>query len=129
VLFLDNIEYHIEEATHKLAAARLLFREDFYKDSVSRAYYSMYHAAKALLLTKDISPKTHRGVIQEFGLEFVKKDLIEKYYSKALAKGKDVREIADYDVIVEISKEEAESIIEDAKRFLERIKRAIEEMK
>ena len=126
---MDNIEYHIEEATHKLAAARLLFREDFYKDSVSRAYYSMYHAAKALLLTKDISPKTHRGVIQEFGLEFVKKDLIEKYYSKALAKGKDVREIADYDVIVEISKEEAESIIEDAKRFLERIKRAMEEMK
>lgn len=126
---MDNIEYHIEEATHKLAAARLLFREDFYKDSVSRAYYSMYHAAKALLLTKDISPKTHRGVIQEFGLEFVKKDLIEKYYSKALAKGKDVREIADYDVIVEISKEEAESIIEDGKRFLERIKRAIEEMK
>jgi len=126
---LDNIGYHIEEATHKLAAARLLLREGFCKDSVSRAYYSMYHAAKALLLTKDISPNTHRGVIQEFGLEFVKKDLIEKYYSKALAKGKDVREIADYDVIVEISKEEAESVVEDAEKFLKRIRKAIEEMK
>ncbi len=125
---MDDAKYHLEEATHKLAAARLLLKEGFYRDSVSRAYYSMYHAAKALLLTKNVSPKTHRGVIREFGLEFVRKDLIEKYYSKALAKGKDIREMADYDVIVDISKEEAESIVEDAERFLERIKRAIDEL-
>ena len=51
--------------------------------------------------------------------------IIEKYYSKALAKGKDVREIADYGVIAEITEEEAESVIEDAGKFLERIKEAI----
>ncbi len=125
MLLLDNIEYHIKEAENKLAAAKSLFANGFYKDSASRSYYSMYHAARALLLTKDISPKTHEGVIAKFGLEFVKKDIIEKYYSKALAKGKDVREVADYDVITEITEEEAESIIEDAEKFLERIKEAI----
>ena len=126
---MDNIEYHIKEAGNKLAAAKSLFENGFYKDSASRSYYSMYHAARALLLTKDISPKTHEGVVAKFGLEFVKKDLIEKYYSKALAKGKDVREIADYDVIAEITEEEAESILEDAEKFLKRIKRAVDELK
>lgn len=125
---MDNIEYHIKEAGNKLAAAKSLFENGFYKDSASRSYYSMYHAARALLLTKDISPKTHEGVIAKFSLEFVKKDLIEKYYSKALAKGKDVREIADYEVIAEITEEEAESVIEDADRFLDRIKKAIREI-
>jgi uncharacterized protein (UPF0332 family) len=123
---LDNLEYHIKEAESKLEAAKSLFGNGFYKDSVSRSYYSMYHAARALLLTKDISPKTHEGLIANFGLEFVKKDIIEKCYSKALAKGKDVREIADYEVIAEISEEEAESVIEDAEKFLARIKEAIQ---
>ena len=125
---MDNIEYHVKEAENKLAAAKSLFENRFYKDSASRSYYSMYHAARALLLTKDISPKTHEGVIAKFGLEFVKKDIIEKYYSKARAKGKDVREIADYDVIAEITEEEAESVIEDAEKFLGRIKEAIREI-
>ena len=122
---MDNIEYHIKEAENKFWAAKSLFENGFYKDSVSRSYYSMYHAARALLLTKDIAPKTHEGLIAKFGLEFVKKDIIEKYYSKALAKAKDIREIADYEVIAEISEEEAESVIDDAAKFLVHIKEAI----
>jgi uncharacterized protein (UPF0332 family) len=125
---LDNIGYHLEEASNKLAAAKSLLGNGFYKDSVSRSYYSMYHAARALLLTKHLSPKTHEGMVAKFGLEFVKKNAIEKFYSKALAKGKDICEIADYDVITEITEEEAKSLIEDAEKFLERIKRAIREM-
>ena len=63
-------------------------------------------------------------------IQNIKKEgvVIEKYYSKALAKGKDIREVADYDVIAEITEEEAESVIVDAERFLERIKVAINEI-
>jgi uncharacterized protein (UPF0332 family) len=39
------------------------------------------------------------------------------------------REKSDYDALAMITEEEAESIVEDAARFLERIKRAIEELK
>jgi len=35
----------------------------------------------------------------------------------------------EYSISREISKEEAEAIIEDAEKFLERIKRALEELK
>ena len=61
-------------------------------------------------------------------IKYLLKEAENKYYSKALAKGKDIREIADYEVIAEISEEEAESVIDDAEKFLVRIKEAIKEI-
>ena len=61
-------------------------------------------------------------------IEYHIKEAENKYYSKALAKGKDVREIADYNVIAEITEEEVEAIVEDADRFLVRIKEAIKKI-
>ena len=85
-----------------------------------------------LISIKIIYPQEYLGMLN-MGSSFiqnVKKEgvAIEKYYSKALAKGKDVREIANYEVIAEITEEEAESVIEDAEKFLERIKEAIREI-
>jgi uncharacterized protein (UPF0332 family) len=122
-------EKYIKNAEERLSAAEYLLKGGYYNDAVSRAYYSMFYAAKALLSTREIYPRGHKGVILKFGLEFVKEDFIEKAYGRALSHAKDRREAADYDIEKKISEEEAESIVEDAKRFLERIKRAIEEMK
>lgn len=55
-------------------------------------------------------------------------NLIEELYATSLAKAETKREKADYDIYYEPSEEEAESIIEDADAFLERIKNAIKEM-
>jgi len=89
----------------------------------------MFHTAKALLALKNIYPKTHTGVVSQFGLQFVTEGVIEELYAKSLAKAEMKREKVDYDIYYEPSKEEAESIVEDAEKFLERIKSAIEEMK
>ena len=45
-----------------------------------------------------------------------------------MSHAKDRREVADYDIEKNISKEEAESIVEDAEKFLVRIKEAIKEI-
>ena len=87
----------------------------------------MYYAARAILTLKDIEPKTHEGVLSMFGLHVIKESDIEEYYGRALRFTKEEREKSDYDVVVEISKEEAEFIVVDAEKFLERIKRAVEE--
>ena len=55
-------------------------------------------------------------------------NLIEELYAKSLAKAQTKREKADYDIYYEPSKEEAESIIEDAENFLVRIKDAIRDI-
>lgn len=84
----------------------------------------MFHAAKALLSIKDHHPKTHNGLISEFGLQFIASGSIEEFYGKMLAVAEDEREKADYDVYYKASQEETEAIIEDAENFLERIKKS-----
>ena len=119
----------LERAESKLSAAKVLLKEGYYDDAVSRAYYSMYFAARALLLTKDIAPKTHKGLISKFGLEFIDTGFIERTYGRALNVAEEDREDADYSITCEITEEEAKTVIEDAKKFIDRINRAVKEMK
>lgn len=122
---LDKVQCHLEEAEEKLDSAKLLLQNGFFKDAVSRAYYCMYNAARALLLTKDISPKTHKGLISKFGEEFMKMEAEAKNYASILHKAEDLREMADYAVYKEISGDMAESVIDDAELFLKKIREVL----
>lgn len=120
---------HLERAEEKLKSAHILFENNMFADSVSESYYSMYHAAKALLALKSIYPRTHTGLVSQFGLNFVTEGIIEDFYAKSLAKAETERQKADYDVFYVPSKEKSESLLEDAEKFLDRIKRAVIEIK
>lgn len=63
------------------------------------------------------------------GRELVSKGYIEEVYGKIFAKDMELRKKADYDISFKASREEAESVIDDAERFLERIRKAIEALK
>ena len=124
---MEEVEIFIRKAETKLNTAKILCEEEIYEDAISRAYYSMYYAAKALLRTRNIFTKTHKGLISKLGLEFVKNGELEEEYASMIATVEERRERADYDAYYEPSRDEAEKIIEDVERFLERIKKAIKE--
>jgi len=63
---------YLDQAVEELNAANLLYEKEYFREAVSRAYYSMFHASQALLLIKEVYPKSHKGVIQKFGEEFIK---------------------------------------------------------
>lgn len=63
----------IQKSKRSLKAAENLFRDKDYDFAVSRAYYAMFYAAEALLLTKNLSFSKHSGVISGFWEHFVKK--------------------------------------------------------
>jgi uncharacterized protein (UPF0332 family) len=111
---LDEVELLIKKAELKLTSAKILFDNGLYEDAISRAYYCMYYSAKAILTLKGKYPRTHRGVISQFGLEFVKSGDIEYYYAKAFVTAEERRERADYDIFYNPTKEEVKEIIEDA---------------
>ncbi len=119
----------IGKAEEKLNAANYLFEGGYFEDAVSRAYYSMFHCAKAALAIKEIDAKSQKGVMRMFGLQFVKEDEVEEYYGKALMFAKEEREKCDYDIFASISEEEAEAVIGDADRFYERIVGYIEKVR
>lgn len=54
----EEVDRLLAQAGLRLEAARHLLMNDYYDDAVSRAYYSMYFAATALLLSKNIQVKT-----------------------------------------------------------------------
>ena len=67
----------IKRAMKYLKSARLLLENGDYESSVSRAYYAMFYSTEAILLTKDLSFSSHKGVISAFGEYFIKEDIFE----------------------------------------------------
>lgn len=67
---MEDKEILMKRAYEKLEVAKNLLNDDYYSDAVSRAYYAMFFAARALLSEKNIFPKTHKGVISQFSLNF-----------------------------------------------------------
>ena len=115
---MDDKQILMERAYEKLEVAKSLLENRFYSDAVSRAYYAMFYAARALLSEKNIYPKTHRGVISQFGLIFVKEGKFRKELFDLFARAQEDREEADYGLLAEIEEEEAKKIIEGAEKFL-----------
>ena len=124
----EEIQDHLTLAEECLDEAKNLLLSGLYRGTVSRAYYSMYHASMALLLTKRIAPKKHAGVLRVLGLEFVNKGYIEEVYAESYKFALDVRQKADYGVEFKIDKETAEEIVNSAEVFLRRVAKAIDEI-
>ena len=76
------ISYRLESAREKLSAAEYLLEKRHYKDSVSRSYYAIFTAARALLATKRLDSSKHSGVIALFNQHFVKSGEVRKDASK-----------------------------------------------
>jgi uncharacterized protein (UPF0332 family) len=49
----------------------LAIENERYNMAGNRSYYTRFYVAKALLLKKGISTKTHSGTIQKFGFEYM----------------------------------------------------------
>ncbi len=108
----------MQKANKKLEVAGRLLNSGDYEDAVSRAYYAVFHATQALLLTEGEHAKTHKGVVTLFGLLFVKPGKFSKNIGKCLANLKDDRESGDYEVFSYIDNETAETALFEAKQFL-----------
>lgn len=118
----------MQKAGKKLEVAGELFHAGHFEDTVSRAYYAVFHAVQALLLTEGQKADTHKGIVTLFSLLFVKTGKFSKDMGKYLANLKDDRERGDYEVFSYIDKETAEAAINEAKEFLRESKAYLERL-
>ena len=124
---MSTVKAHMEKAAKRLRVAEKLLQEGEYEDSISRAYYAMYHAAKAALAIMNVFPKTHQGLVSEFGKRFVLTGTFPKELGRTLADTKAARETYEYSITAIVEKAEAESVLEDAQEFVAAINRFIKE--
>jgi len=64
---LEEVQAELLRAEKSLAATHSLLKDDFLEDALSRAYYSILHAARAVLLAEGVSVSSHRAVRRLFG--------------------------------------------------------------
>lgn len=117
------IKGYMDKAKKKLEVAKKLLREKEYEDAVSRAYYAVFHAAQAVLLTEGLSAGTHQGVVTLFGLHFIKTGRIDKKFGRFLTNLKDDRENGDYGLFSVIDEETAVESIDEADKFIKEMQR------
>lgn len=93
---------YIKKSSNSLRAAKLLKEQDLFEESVSMAYYSMYHILTALLFKTGIKCENHTGSIillkELFNLDnseisFAKTERVDKqYYTDFIIVEKDVNQ-------------------------------------
>lgn len=94
----EEINDYIEKAKGFLESARLLFEAKDFDSSVSRIYYALFYATQAVLLTKNLKPKSHGGLINSFSEYFIKKTIFPKSMIKQLKTAFTERQLGDYGI-------------------------------
>ena len=89
------------KAAQAVASARVLLETNDADGAANRAYYAMFDAAQAALLSSgvpaaDALGKTHRGVINAFSAYLVKEGPVSKELGRQLKRAEEVRLVADY---------------------------------
>ena len=119
----EAVLLRLAKADENMAAATHNSAEEFYGVAVNRAYYAMYCAVQALLLTKGIHAKTHKGLFTKFSEEYIKTGLLPRAMSGMLTSTEDLRIDADYDFENIITKENAMTGLENATLFIGEVKK------
>lgn len=117
----------VKRGLEALRSAEKLLEADLLADSISRAYYSIYHHVTGLLLSLDISAKTHRGTQNLLYIHFVDKNIIEKSIHKDINHVMAMRADADYGAITNFTKDDAELAISTANRVITKINELLED--
>ena len=123
----EEVGLYIEHAREMLNAAEHNVSGGFHGSAVNRAYYAIFYAANALLATQDLSRSRHSGVIAAFRQRFVKPGLIEAEYGDIYGRIMDDRHVSDYDVEASIDPDRAQTDVDDARRFVDRSVRYLNE--
>lgn len=113
------IRLRLENAREPLQAAHTLYEHGSSPRSIiNRAYYAMFCAALALLVTVDRHSVKHSGVIALFDKEFVKQNIVSKEMGRMLHQAFESRLEGDYRDFSKIDRKKAAEILESADEFI-----------
>ncbi len=122
----DEIQANLNRADVALQSAQLLFEANFYNDAASRAYYSAFHGATAILLSKGLSFSSHAGVLRAVNLHFVKPGALDKRFGSELNWLAQLRNVGDYGQLRQVLEDEVVRALEISTNFLAEVLSIIE---
>lgn len=99
------------------------------REFLNRSYYAVFHAMRALNILKGFDSSKHSGVIAFFNKEYLKTELLDRKLSVIIKNSSFLREKSDYDDFFIAGKKDAEMQVEDAKKFMQAVRRYLEKEK
>jgi uncharacterized protein (UPF0332 family) len=105
-----------------LEGARVLFDRGENLGAISRAYYAIFHAARAILYNAGFTSKSHGGLVSLFGKHIIQTGLMPKEFAVILARAQNMRQKSDYEVFTHFEQDEVERLIADADKFVRRVR-------
>ena len=121
-----NAREEFERARACLEEARTLDRAHLPYGAASRAYYAVFHAARALLFSTGIEVQTHRGVAAMIGEHFVKPGALDSAMGRLLSRMQRDREDADYLAGAVFTESDTREMIANAESFLAAVERILD---
>lgn len=115
----EVLNAELNRGDESLRSANVLVRESLCLDAMSRCYYAVLHYTRAMLLLRNISPKSHHGAFLLFSQHFVKTRDIPQEFGKILARQQKLREEADYSTEASFSTDDVAAALEDVEKFRE----------
>lgn len=113
----------IKKANRYIKSAQLLLEDGDFESAVSRVYYAMFYCAEAVLLTKNLSFSSHKGVISAFGEHCIKTGVFGKEMGRELNRAFEKRQLSDYEYTFVITAKEAEQMLQSGGEFVDNISR------
>lgn len=96
------------------------------KEQVIEAYYSIFHAVKAVLAIEQTDFKKHSSVIAYFNKEYISKNIFPREFGKLVSEARFYREKSDYVDFYIITREECKTQIETAKMAIDLVSKYID---
>jgi len=120
--------YRLDCALEDYNSAVTAFNNGHYRNTVNRAYYCVFHTIRSLLILDEKDFKRHSAVISEFRKCYIKTGIFDAKLSKIIEQTSDMRGESDYSDMINVSEEEAEKLLNDAKYFYDSVKPYVEKL-
>ena len=114
-------KYRLDRAKEDLLTAESNHQGGFYKASINRSYYAIFHCVRAVNIFDGFDASKHSSVIAHFNQYFVHTGEFEKTIYKTIDSAYRIREKCDYSDFFLALKEDSEKQLNRAKEFYETI--------
>jgi uncharacterized protein (UPF0332 family) len=112
------VQDYLSKAKSDLDDARFLVEGSRYTASLTRSYYAAWNSIQALLISKNVAPKTHLGTHVKFNEIFIKTGIFPKAISDKLSLLEQLRETSDYEPDYRATVDEASNALSDAQHII-----------
>ena len=119
---IDLSKYRLEKEEPVLKTAKRLLDDEDYASANNRAYYSIFHAMRAVIALDGEDYKKHSAVIARFSEKYLKTDVLPREFGKLVSNASRIRNRSDYQDFYICSIDDTRALVTGAEKFLESVK-------